>query len=104
MPPLTKTGAMPKQEEGRGTANGYMYIQVGGGGMGLPSQTKNKLITKTERGEGVMGKNLWNVGSFSEKTPLAMKSNGLVRSVAIFTDIYTAHSCNTIGSPVPYPI
>ena len=63
--------------------------------MGLPSQTKNMLITKTERGGGVMVKNLRNAGPSSEKTPLAMKSNGLVRSVAIFTDIYTAHLCHT---------
>ena len=74
--------------------------------MGLRSQTKTHLTPRQRRGGGVMGKNLRNAGPFSEKTPLAMKSNGLVRLVAIFIDIkvYIAHSCNTIGPPAPYPI
>ena len=58
--------------------------------MGLPSQTKTHLTPRQRR--DVMGKNLRNAGPFSEKTPLAMKSNGLVRSVAIFIDIkYILH-------------
>ena len=43
--------------------------------MGLRSQTKTHLTPRQRR--DVMGKNLRNAGPFSEKTPLAMKSNGL---------------------------
>ena len=64
-----------------------MSRQRGGGGMELRSQTKTHLTPRQRRGGGVMGKNLRNAGPFSEKTPLAMKSNGLVRSVAIVTEI-----------------
>ena len=64
-----------------------MSGQRGGGRYGIAFTHQNMLITKTERGGGVMGKISQNAGLLSEKTPLAMKSNGLVRSVAIFTDI-----------------